>query len=244
MLRSGNRSVRRSTFRNVESVSLNKTMTLDGVVRKSLILLVLLFGSAAFSWNLYVNEGNMIPLISGRAIGGFIVALITLFVPKASPITGTLYAILEGLRLGAISAQYASYMDGIVLLAIILTLCVFFVMLTLYATKIIRPTRKFKVGVMVATGAIGLAYLLNFILRLFGSQIPFIHDSGPVGIIISLVIVGVAAMNLILDLDFIKNAASSSVPKYMEWYASFTLMVTLVWLYLEILRLLSKLRRR
>src|SRR5699024_9465739 len=126
----------------------------------------------------------------------------------------------------------------------ILTLCVFFVVFSLYATKIIRPTWIFKVGVLVATGAIGLAYLLNFILRLFGSQIPFIHDSGPAGIIISLVIVGVAAMNLILDLDFIKNAASSSVPKYMEWYASFTLMVTLVWLYLEILRLLSKLRRR
>jgi|SRR5699024_8754098 len=244
MLRSGNPSLRRSTFRNVESSSLNKSMTLDGVVRKSLILLILLVGSAAFSWNLYVNEGNMLPLIFGSAIGGFIVALITIFVPKASPITGPLYALLEGLLLGAISAQYAFYMDGIVMQAIILTLCVFFVMLTLYATKVIRPTRKFKNGVMIATGAIALAYLLNFILRLFGSQIPFIHDAGPIGIIISLVIVGVAAMNLILDFDFIKSAASSAVPKYMEWYASFTLMVTLVWLYLEILRLLSKLKRR
>src|SRR5699024_6130475 len=200
MLRSGNPSLRRSTFRTVYSESLNKTIIVGGVRRKSLVLLVLLFGSADFSWNLYVNEGNMIPLIFGSAIGGVIVALITIFVPKASPITGPLYAILEGLLLGAISAQYAFYMDGLVVQAIILALCVFFVMLTLYATKIIRPTRKFKVGVMVATGAIGLAYLLNFILRLFGSQIPFIHDSGPVGIIISLVIVGVAAMNLILDL--------------------------------------------
>src|SRR5699024_3511221 len=181
MLLSGNPSIRRSTFRNVESASLNKTMTLDGVVRKSLILLVLLFGSAAVSWNLYVYEGSMIRLIFGSAIGGFIVALITIFVPKASRITGALYAILEGLLLGATCAHYAYNVDGIVVQAIILTLCVFYVMLTLYATKIIRPTRKFKVGVMVATGAIGLAYLLNFILRLFGSQIPFIHDSGPIG---------------------------------------------------------------
>src|SRR5699024_9357672 len=177
MLRSGNPSLRRSTFRNVESASLNKTMTLDGVVRKSLILLVLLYGSAAFPWNLYVNEGDMIPLIFGSAIRAVIVAWIATFVPKASPLPGPLYAILEVLLLGVISAQYGFYMDGIVVQAIILTLCVFFVMLTLYATKIIRPTRKFKVGVMVATGAIGLAYLLNFILRLFGSQIPFIHDS-------------------------------------------------------------------
>src|SRR5699024_11147205 len=196
------------SFRNVESVSLNKTLTLVGVVRKSLMLLALFFVRDAFSWNLYVNEGNMILLFIGSVIDGCMVALISIFFPKPSPVTYPLYAILVGLLLGAISAQYAFYMDGIVVQAIILTLCVFFVMLTLYATKIIRPTRKFKVGVMVATGAIGLAYLLNFILRLFGSQIPFIHDSGPVGIIISLVIVGVAAMNLILDLDFIKNAAS------------------------------------
>src|SRR5699024_12826652 len=170
----------------------------------------------SFSWNLYVNEMNMISLIFGSAIGGFIVALITIFVPKASPITGLLYAILEGLLLRAISAQYGFFMDGIVVQAIILTLCVFFVMLTLYATKIIRPTRKFKVGVMVATGAIGLAYLLNFILRLFGRQIPFIHVSGPTGMIISLVFVGVAAVSIILDVDFIKNAASSYVQKYTE----------------------------
>src|SRR5699024_3980339 len=139
MLRSGNPSLRRSTFRNVESVSLNKTMTLDGVVRKSLILLVLLFGSAAFSWNLYVNEGNMIPLIFGSAIGGFIVALITIFVPKASPITGPLYAILEGLLLGAISAQYAFYTDGIVVRATLLSLCVFFLICILFVSKIIAP---------------------------------------------------------------------------------------------------------
>src|SRR5699024_7181149 len=125
---------------------------------------------------------------------------------------------------------------GIVVQAIILTLCVFFVMLTLYATKIIRPTRKFKVGVMVATGAIGLAYLLNFILRLFGSQIPFILDSGPIGIIISLVSVGVAAMNSIRDADFTKNATSSSFPKYMESYTSPTLRLTFVRLYSAISR--------
>jgi uncharacterized YccA/Bax inhibitor family protein len=162
--------------------------------------------------------------------------------PKVSPFTSPIYAALEGLFLGAISAVFEAMYSGIVVQAVCLSIGVLAVMLFLYSTGIIRATEKFKIGVIAATGAVCLVYLVSMVVSLFGSHVPYIHESGPVGIGFSLVVVVIAALNLILDFDFIEQGARHQAPKYMEWYGGFSLLVTLIWMYLEILRLLSKIR--
>lgn len=244
-MRSGNPSLKKETFEKFDSVDSGKTMTIRGTVNKTFILILLVLATFVYSWNQFTsNPGSVLPLILVGAIGGLVVALITIFVPKLSPFTAPLYALLEGLFLGAISAQYEAQYGGIVFQGVLLTIGVLLSLLLAYKSGLIKVTKKFRLGVVAATGAIFLVYVISFIGGFFGFNIPFLHDSSPIGIAISVVIVIIAALNLVLDFDFIENAAASRVPKYFEWYGAFGLLVTLVWLYLEILRLLSKIRSR
>jgi uncharacterized YccA/Bax inhibitor family protein len=219
------------------------TMTVQGTVNKALIMFALLLSGAAFTW-MNVGTPLAMPLMIGGAIGGLIVAIITTFKKEWSPKTAPIYAALEGLFIGGISAFFETMFPGIVIQAVSLTFGVFFILLFCYKSGLIKATENFKMGVIAATGAIGLVYLASMVMRMFGSSIPFIHEGGMMGIGFSLVVVVVAALNLILDFDFIEKAAEQGAPKYMEWFGAFGLMVTLVWLYLEMLRLLSKLSSR
>lgn len=228
------------------STNAQNRMTIEGSVNKTLILLALVIGAAAFSWNhtfrAISGEVGMGAFIAGGAIGGLIFALITIFKKEWSGVTAPLYAVCEGFFLGAISALFENEFQGIVFQAIGLTFGVLLVMLFLYRSRIIKVTEKLRMGVIMATGAVALVYLLSFVLSFFSIRMPFIHEGGIIGVGISLVIVGIAAFNLLLDFDFIEKGSARGLPKYMEWYGGFGLMVTLIWLYLEILRLLAKLR--
>jgi uncharacterized YccA/Bax inhibitor family protein len=175
---------------------------------------------------------------------GLGIAFLTIFKPRLARFTGPVYALVEGLLLGAISHVYNLAYGGIVVQAVGLTLAVFGLMLFLYATRVIKVTDKLRMGIVAATGAVFLVYMVSLVLRLFGADVPFIHDASPIGILISLAVVVIAALNLVLDFDFIEQGAAKGAPKYMEWYGAFGLLVTLVWLYLELLRLMSKLRSR
>lgn len=226
-----------------ETAAHYEPMTVSGAVNKSFVLLALAIASAMFTWTQTLGTGQINPLfLWGGGIGGFIVAMITIFRPQSSNITAPLYAVLEGLFLGAISAVYASAYDGIVLQAVGLTFGTFLTLLLAYRSGLIQVTDKMRWGIVAATGGIFFIYLLSWIMSMFGSTFSLPHNSGWVGIGFSLLVVVVAALNLILDFDFIDKAAQARAPKYMEWYGAFGLMVTLVWLYLEFLRLLSKLR--
>jgi len=220
-------------------------MTVQGTINKVLILFMLTIAGAVYSWNKFLMGGPeaVSSFIAIGGIGGFILALLTIFNKKNSHIYAPIYAVLEGLFLGAISAFFASAYDGIVMRAVLLTMGVFFTMLFMYKTRMIRVTQKFRSGVIAATIGIAVAYFFSFILSLFGMNTSFMYGGGTFGIIISLVIVGIAALNLILDFDFIENGAQAGLPKYFEWYGAFGIMVTLIWLYMEILRLLSKISR-
>jgi uncharacterized YccA/Bax inhibitor family protein len=181
-------------------------------------------------------------LIAG-AIGSFVLALITVIFKQASPFTAPLYALLEGLLVGSISAVFELQFKGIVIQAVALTLGVMFCLLFAYRTGIIKATENFKLGIFAATGAIGIIYLVTWVMRgFFHTDMPYIHQSGPIGIGFSVVVVIIASLNLVLDFDFIENGAKQNAPKYMEWYGAFGLIVTLVWLYFEILNLLRKIR--
>jgi uncharacterized YccA/Bax inhibitor family protein len=221
-------------------------MTLEGSVAKTGILLLLLLIAASVTWSQAMKGATNLSygLMMGGAIGGFIVAMITCFRPQVSPVTAPIYAILEGLLLGAISAATEARYPGIAVQAVGLCIGTLAVMLFLYGTGIVRATEKFKIGVIAATGAVCLVYLADIILGFFSIHLPMIHQGGIVGIGFSLVVVVIAALNLILDFDFIQQGVQRQVPKYMEWYGGFSLLVTLVWMYLEMLRLLSKLRGR
>lgn len=240
--RSGNPTLKESTFERAGTFSGMNAMTIEGTVNKAFITLIILLGSAFSTWMLYFDGYNVVPMAIGGALVGLILALIVSFAPKAAPFLVPVYAVAEGMFLGAISAQFEQRIEpGITLNAILLTMGVFFALLIAYKTRLIKATENFKLGVVAATGGIALVYLINFILGFFGMQVPFLHESSWIGIGISVVIVIIAALNLVLDFDFIENGAAQGAPKYMEWYGAFGLMVTLVWLYLEILRLLAKL---
>jgi len=228
-------------------ISGGDTMTVNGAITATGVLMVLLIGSAVLGWNTVEVDAFGQVQIPGwlfiASLGSFGIAVLTAFKPDFARITGPLYALLTGLWVGALSHLYNVAYDGIVFQAVAGTVGVLAMMLFLYATRIVKVTDKLRMGVIMATGAICLVYLFNIVLSLFGVDMPFIHDAGPVGILISLVIVGVAAMNLLLDFDFIERAVAAGAPKKVEWYGAFGLMVTLVWLYLEILRLLGKVNR-
>ena len=174
--------------------------------------------------------------------GGFIVAMVLCFKQTWAPVLAPVYAVLEGLFLGGISAVFAARFGGIVFQAVAMTFGTLFALLAAYQSGYIRATEKFKLGVIAATGGIAVVYLVSMVLGFFGVQIPGIFGSGAVGIGFSVVVVVIAALNLVLDFDLIERGAQAGAPKYMEWYGAFSLMVTLVWLYLEILRLLAKLK--
>jgi uncharacterized YccA/Bax inhibitor family protein len=220
----------------------SNVMTINGTINKIGILLLLVIAAAAYTWRMVTgaDPGNAGTFAIAGAIGGFVMALVTVFRPRSSPVTAPIYAILEGLFLGAISAIINAAYPGIAFQAVLLTIGTLFTMLFLYRSGRIRATPRFRRGVFMATGAVFFAYLISFIMSLFGMSMGFMHSAGPLGILISLVIIVIAALNLILDFDFIEKGSQMAAPKYMEWYGAFGLMVTLIWLYIEFLRLLAR----
>ncbi len=242
-MRSANPALKGSTFDKFRGTSFSKKMTLSGTVNKTFILLLILMASAIFTWYQY-NLGNPVGhFIVIGLIGGLVTALIVAFVPKTAPLLAPVYAALEGLAVGGISANFEAQFNGITLQAVALTFGTLFALLLAYMFRIIKVTQNFRLIVFSATMGIMLVYLTSFILGFFGMSVPYLHSTGPIGIGISLFIVVIAALNLVLDFDFIEYGADRGAPKYMEWYGAFGLMVTLVWLYFEILHLLAKLRR-
>ena len=212
-------------------------MTVNGAANKSLLLFSMMMVTAAISWYM----PSMFLLYVGAG-GGFIALLIAIFKPHLSPIVAPMYALLEGLFIGTISVMYSAAFDGIVLQAVGLTFGTLFMMLAIYKSGLIKVTEKFRMGVAMATGAIFLLYLFGMIGQFFGFQVAMLHDSGMLGIGISVAIIVVASMNLLLDFDMFERGEKEGAPIYMEWFAAMGLLVTLVWLYVEFLRLLSKLR--
>ena len=242
MIRSGNPALSKKTFENLTSSS-NEVMTLDGAVNKTAISMGILLLAAYYTYSNAIMDYVVIGFI-----GGFIVALVTIFKKEWSPITVPIYAVLEGLALGGISKMYADAFDpGIVPQAIMLTLGILFALLFAYKSKIIQPTENFKLGLFAATAGIGVVYLVSFFMSIFGSGgLPVMNpaNSSMISIGFSLFVVVIASLNLVMDFDFIEEGAANGAPKYMEWYGAFGLLVTLIWLYLEILRLLAKLNSR
>lgn len=250
-MRSGNPALKESTFLDLNSGSVVSrdagAMTLNGTVNKTGILLLLTVLTATFAWTHTLDsQGQLLPgatiYLWGGVIGGFILAMITIFKKTWSPVTAPMYALVEGFFLGAISAVFEARFPGIVFQAVLLTFGTLFALLFAYRSGLIKATENFKLGVVAATGGIALVYLLTIVLSFFNIHIPYIHESGLIGIGFSLFVVVIAALNLVLDFDFIETGVEQGAPKYMEWYGAFGLMLTLVWLYIEFLRLLSKLR--
>ena len=237
--RSGNPALNSSTF-NVSAIQ-NETMTIKGTVDKTAMSLFLLIGTGYFTFGQVSTS-----LIFLCGIGGFVVALITIFKKEWAPITVPIYAILEGGLLGGISYMYNSLYDGIVTNAIFITVGILLSLLFAYRSGLIKATENFKLGIFAATGGIAVVYLINFIMGFFGSEMGVmrIDNASPLSIGFSLVVVIIASLNLVLDFDFVEEGAEKGAPKYMEWYGAFGLLVTLIWLYLEILRLLAKLNSR
>ena len=245
LFRSSNPVLKESSFTG--QIATGDAMTIQGTVNKTGLLMLFVVMAAAWTWGLShsPNPEAAYPWTIGGALVGFVAALVTIFKKTWAPLTTPFYALCEGLFLGGISALFEKSYPGIAVQAVALTFAVMFVLLLAYKTGIIRATRGFKLGVIAATGAIALVYVVNFFMQLFGlSGFSFLYSSTPLGIGISIVVVIIASLNLILDFDFIETAARMGSPKYMEWYGAFGLLVTLVWLYLEILRLLGKTRRR
>jgi uncharacterized YccA/Bax inhibitor family protein len=222
-------------------------MTLNGTINKTGILLVCTTATAGWTWLQFMQSraaADILPYMLGGLIGGFVFAMITIFKKEWSPVTAPIYALLEGLALGGISAMFELRYPGIAMQAVGLTFGTLFVMLFLYRTHIIKVTAKLRMGIIAATGGIAVFYLLQWVLSFFGMQFTSVRGAGPIGIGFSLLVAAIAALNLVLDFDFIERGVQFGAPKYMEWYGAFGIMVTLVWLYLEMLRLLSKFNRR
>ena len=241
MIRSGNPALSKKTFENL-SLHSSSVMTIDGTVNKTAISMGLLLLSAYYTYSNAIMSYIMIGFI-----GGFILALVTIFKKEWAPTTVPIYAVLEGLALGGISNIYANAFEpGIVPQAIMLTLGILFALLFAYKSKIIKATENFKLGVFAATAGIGVVYLISFIMSFFGSGLPVMNptNSSMLSVGFSLFVVVIASLNLVMDFDFIEEGAAKGAPKYMEWYGAFGLLVTLIWLYLEILRLLAKLSSR
>ena len=238
-LRSGNPVLTKSTFNRGLDVS--ETMTINGTVNKTAISLFLLIGTGYFTFDV-INP--IILIVCG--IGGFITAIVTVFKKQWAPITVPIYAILEGGLLGGVSFMYNSMYNGIVTDAIFLTVGILLSLLFAYRSGLIKPTENFKLGIFAATGGIAIVYIINMVMGFFGSSMGVmqIDNASPMSIGFSVVVVIIAALNLVLDFDFIEEGAESGAPKYMEWYGAVGLLVTLIWLYLEILRLLAKLNSR
>jgi len=246
LTRSTNPALTKEMFKARSNASTQaETMTIEGTVNKTLIMFLLLAVGAYYTWRLFFNAATpeagasaVVTWIAIGGIGGFITALITIFKKTIASITAPIYAVLEGLFIGGLSAFFEARFPGIVMQAVALTFGVLLVLLAAYKSGVIKVTQKFRAGVVAATGAVFLVYLLSMILQLFGVQIALFQPT-LLGIGISVVIVIIAALNLVLDFDFIYRGAQAGAPKYLEWFGAFGLILTLVWLYIEILRLLS-----
>ncbi len=246
-MRTSNPALSDNAFRVDHRVSGGATMTINGTVNKTGFLLLLLGGMALWSWQKAAAAtlpNELYPWMIGSGVAGFVIALVTIFKKTAAPYTAPLYAAVEGVFLGILSYFFEMQFPGVVFQAVLLTFCTLFALLFAYRAGLIKATENFKLGVFAATGGVALIYLATMALGFFGVSIPYIHDSGWIGIGFSLFVVVVASLNLVLDFDFIENGAERGAPKYLEWYGAFGLLVTLIWLYIELLRLLSKLRSR
>ena len=237
-MRSGNPALSAKTFKNAVNTGTEK-MTIGGTVNKTAMSLLLLMATASYTWT------NPSPaLMMFGLFGGLIMAIITIFKKTWAPYTVSGYALLKGLALGGISRFFEMQYPGIVSQAVFLTFGILAALLLAYKSGLIKATENFKLGVVAATGGIFFLYLISWIMSMFGGSIGFIHNNDTFGILFSLGVVVIASLNLVLDFDFIEEGAERGAPKYMEWYGAFGLLVTLIWLYLEILRLLSKLYSR
>ena len=247
-MRTSNPALSSTTFSSLGRVArTEERMSIQGATNKALLLLLCVCITATFTWNIFFQSKNpaaVMPLVLVGAIAGFIVALVTIFKPAWAGVTAPIYALLEGLFIGGLSSIAEAQYPGIVIQAVGLTFGTCLALLLAYRSGLIRATEGFKRGIVAATGGIALFYLASILLGFFGVRIPLVYGAGPVGIIFSLVVVTIAALNLVLDFDFIEQGAAQGAPKFMEWYGAFGLMVTLVWLYIEILNLLMKLRSR
>ncbi len=265
MMRTGNPALSEKVFR-IEDVSAADVMTLEGTATKTMVLLGVLVIVAGIVWSQtyaaleakeigvvetqgYTRSLTQLPgatwgyLMAG-VLGGLVVAMITIFNPRMSPITAPIYAAFEGLFLGAFSSMFEYMYPGIIPQAITITFGTLAMLLVAYRLRLVRPTENFKLGVIAATGGVCLLYMASFIMSFFGAGFGFLHSTGWFGIGFSAFVVVLAAMNLVLDFDFIESGVERGAPKYMEWYAAFGLLVTLIWLYVEIVRLLAKLQSR
>ncbi|HKY22754.1 MAG TPA: Bax inhibitor-1/YccA family protein [Vicinamibacterales bacterium] len=243
-MRSGNPALGADTFTLAPSAAGSERMTLGGTVNKTGLSLFILLITASYIWNRGAEDPALPAWILVSVVAGLVLAIATVFKKTWAPITTPLYAAVEGVALGGISVVFEARYPGIVSQAVFLTFGTLGALLMAYRSGLIKATENFKLGVVAATGGIALLYLLSFILSFFGINVPLIHSSGTFGILFSMFVVVVAALNLVLDFDFIETGVERGAPKYMEWYGAFGLLVTLVWLYLEILRLLAKLQDR
>ena len=250
-MQSGNPALNKNTFLDAASGTVfsrgGDAMSLNGTVNKTGLLLVLVLVGATFSWSRFAGPASLPalgPLVLAGALVGFVLAMITAFKKTWAPVTAPLYALAEGVFVGALSAVFEMRYPGIVMQAVALTFGTMAVLLMGYRSGLIRVTDKFRAGVVAATGGVLLVYLASFVMGFFGHSFGFIAGSSGIGILFSLAVVVIAALNLVLDFDMIEQGVNAGAPKYMEWYGAFALVVTLVWLYLEMLRLLSKLQSR
>jgi len=242
-MRSGNPSLNDKIFRGTLGETTER-MTINGTVNKTMLLLTICVAAAAWTWGRFFGSGpqSIQGVVGLGAIAGLVVAMVTVFKQTWAPYTAPLYALFEGLFIGGFSALMEARYPGIVIQAVGLTFGTLLCLLGAYKSGFIRATENFKLGVVAATGGIALLYLVQIGLHFFGKGIPFIHQSGTAGMLFSAFVVVIAALNLVLDFDYIERGAEAGAPKYLEWYGAFALLVTLVWLYLEILRLLGKSR--
>jgi uncharacterized YccA/Bax inhibitor family protein len=242
-MRTGNPALSDNTFIGTGRLTrTEEAMTAQGTANKALLLLLCVLVTASWIWS--KNPQTVMPWVAVGGIAGFIVAIVTVFKQTWAPITAPVYALLEGLVIGGVSAIFEAQFPGIVIQAAALTLGTCLAMLLAFKSRLIRATENFKMGVVAATGGIALFYILTMVLGFFGIQMPLMYGNSLASIGFSVVVVIIAALNLVLDFDFIEQGAARGAPKYMEWYGAFGLMVTLIWLYLEMLRLLAKLRSR
>lgn len=249
-MRTANPALSDKVFQNAVSVG-QERMTIQGTVNKSLLLILIVMAAAYYTWQSAFPSGWS----EGAAVAipiwylpvvllGFVLSIVIISKKELAPSLAPLYALLEGGVLGAISAIFEVRYPGIVLQAVLGTMGTFLTLLLVYKSGLIKATDNFKLGVVAATGGIAIIYLISIVMSFFGQSMPLIHESSPIGIGFSVFVVIIAALNLVLDFDFIEKGAQQGAPKYMEWYGAFGLLVTLIWLYLEILRLLGKSKRR
>lgn len=244
--KTGNPALKKDTFSGLRATETEGVMTLGGVANKSMLMLILAFAAGFTGWRWASGITSISPNVVIAILGvvTLVIAGVTVFKKRWSPYTAPLYAVLEGFLLGVISLFYNAQYDGIVLQALLLTSGIFVALLLVYRLKLIEVTQNLRLGIAAATGGIFLFYIANFILGFFGVDLPLINSNSTFGILFTIGVIILAALNLVLDFDFIERGVEQKSPKYMEWYASFGLFVTLVWLYIEVLRLLAKLQSR